>query len=103
MTQQPTGTALGGHRDPNQPISPVTTPAAGLSPTAYGTPDSGPRRQLTGAAALVTLALMTLGVALAARPNLATPSDLHDFLADNGPRLFVSWVATTVSGASWLV
>jgi hypothetical protein len=102
MTQQPTDTAHGSPRDANQPMSPVIV-RAGLSPAADGRPDSEPRRQLTGAAALVTLGLMILGVALAGRPNLATPTDLHDFLADNGPRLFVGWAVTTVSGAAWLV
>jgi hypothetical protein len=60
-------------------------------------------RHWTGVAGLLSVTTLVAALAVAARPDLASDSELHAFLADNGPRLLAGWALTLLSGLAWLV
>jgi hypothetical protein len=56
----------------------------------------------TGAAGLLALTTLVLGVVLGSRPDITDQSALGSFLETNGTRLFLAWLLITVSGLAWL-
>jgi hypothetical protein len=58
--------------------------------------------RLTGAAGLLALTTLVLGVVIGTRPDIADQSALRAFLETDGTRLFLAWLVVTVAGLAWL-
>lgn len=78
------------------------THAAASRESEQPMPPASRTARLTGAAGLLALTTLVLGVVLGARPDIADQSALGAFLQANGTRLFLAWLLTTVSGLAWL-
>ena len=79
-----------------------TTHTAPIRESQEPKPSAPRTRRLTGAAGLLALTTLVLGVVLGARPDIADQSGLAAFLQTHGTRLFLAWLLTTISGLSWL-
>lgn len=79
-----------------------TTRSAASRASEQPRPPAPKAGRMTGAAGLLALTTLVLGVVLGARPDMADQSALAAFLETNGNRLFLAWLLTTVSGLAWI-
>jgi len=78
------------------------THAAPSRESGQPTPPAPGTGRSTGAAGLLALTTLVVGVVLGARPDITDQSALGSFLQTNGTRLFLAWLLITVSGLAWL-
>ena len=79
-----------------------TTHAAPSRESDHPMPPTPGTGRLTGAAGVLALTTLVLGLLLSAKPDITDQSELSSFLETNGNRLFLAWLVTTVSGLAWL-
>jgi hypothetical protein len=58
--------------------------------------------RLAGAAGLLAIITLMLGIVVGARPDIADQAALGAHLEADGTRLFLAWLIMTVSGLAWL-